>query len=137
MSENISFSERLLQLVEYTGLNQNQIAKKSGVSPSSFGKAIKGASLSIENAVKIIEEFDIDANWLLLGVGTPKKKDLCFSNNTEIVSHIVDHPESFKKLSSFRELMQDLLVDERLDGMEREMKSLKEKFDKLLRNGNA
>lgn len=134
MSENISFSERLNYLVEFTGLNQNQIAKKSGVSPSSFGKALKGAGLSLDNAIKLVSEFNIDANWLLLGIGDPKRKKICFDNEVEIARYISENKDKFKNLNSFTSLLGDFEDSEFKNTVDRRLQLMEEKINNL-KNG--
>lgn len=133
MSENISFSKRLQELVDFIGVNQNQIAKKSGVSPSSFGKALNGSSLSLDNVIKILKEFPVDANWLLLGMGSPERKPLAFANEVEMVRHIKENPEIFSGLKSFEELNnrnEMMKIEEMVD---RKIAALKKEIGHLIR----
>lgn len=71
----ISFFERLDKYMKYKGLNDNKITVEAKISNGLIGKARKRGSLSQENISKILHTYeDLDAKWLLTGIGEMLKK---------------------------------------------------------------
>ena len=68
------FADILKDLVLETGLSVNQIAKKSGVSATQYGKYLKGSFPNISVALRISKFFDCSLDYLF-GLVEEKKKN--------------------------------------------------------------
>jgi transcriptional regulator with XRE-family HTH domain len=68
--------KRIIELIEYYGLSSAQFADKIGVQRSSISHILSGRNKpSYDFLQKITNTFtNVDANWLLNGVGTIEKK---------------------------------------------------------------
>ena len=72
----MEISDRLTSLRKSLGINQIPFAKQIGASQSAYANYERGATaIPINLAVKICRDYDISAEWLLLGVGSMKTLD--------------------------------------------------------------
>lgn len=73
----IDFFSRLDNYLKYKGLNDNKLTVETGISNGLIGKARKRGSLSQDNISKILCKYsELDANWLLTGIGYMLKSDI-------------------------------------------------------------
>lgn len=64
-------AERLLAVIEYSGLSQTAFAKKIGSTQANLWRQLNGQKVSVATLVAIAEQFpEIDCNWLLRGQGS-------------------------------------------------------------------
>lgn len=71
-NEAASLGDRIKTLRESLGLNQAEFGAKLGVSKNTVWNYENGTSVTHDILVQICTLFDIDARWLLLGVGSPQ-----------------------------------------------------------------
>ncbi len=65
-----TFSQRLIYLRKTLHYTQQYVSEKTSVSQSNYSKYEKGRfEPSLSFVKKIIELYDIDANWLIKGIG--------------------------------------------------------------------
>lgn len=63
--------ERLLKVIEYSGLSQTAFAKKIGSTQANLWRQLNGQRVNVATIVSVAEQFpEIDCNWLLRGVGS-------------------------------------------------------------------
>ncbi len=64
-------AERLLAVVEYSGLSQTAFAKKLGLTQANLWRQLNGQRVNVATLVAIAEQFpEIDCNWVLRGTGS-------------------------------------------------------------------
>lgn len=62
--------ERLLAIIEYSGLSQTAFAKKIGQTQANLWRQVNGQRINVSTLVSIAEHFpEIDCNWILRGEG--------------------------------------------------------------------
>lgn len=70
MSEARGFGERLLLAQHRAGMNQRQLAEKSGVGVATIRRAVAGQfTPRIETTVKLATALGVDRKWLAFGDG--------------------------------------------------------------------
>ncbi|MBN1155137.1 helix-turn-helix transcriptional regulator [candidate division KSB1 bacterium] len=63
---------RLREVREQNGLSQTDFGKRLGIKYQHVSKYERGESVPTwENLIKLIEQFDVNINWLLKGTGDP------------------------------------------------------------------
>jgi len=63
--------ERLLQVIEYSGLSQTAFAKKIGSTQANLWRQLNGQKVNVATVISVVEQFpEIDCNWLLRGSGS-------------------------------------------------------------------
>lgn len=63
--------ERLLNVIEYSGLSQTAFAKKIGSTQANLWRQLNGQKVNVATVVSVAEQFpEIDCNWLLRGTGS-------------------------------------------------------------------
>ena len=81
-----NFWRRVVEELEYKGINRTYLAKECGFSLTNIGQGIKlGSTPSAETAVKIAKVLDVSVEYLVTGVEGAKKQA-----NTEIGELIRD-----------------------------------------------
>lgn len=64
-------SERLLAVIEYSGMSQTAFAKKVGSTQANLWRQLNGQRVNVATLIAVAEQFpEVDCNWLLRGVGT-------------------------------------------------------------------
>lgn len=104
--------QRVRRLREHLQLSETQFAKKIGVAQSTYHRFEKGAaSLTAEAISEIVDLFDVNPYWLLLGRGG---NDPEFVNNVELITI---------KKDEYIDLQRKALgnQDERIAELEREL----------------
>lgn len=70
MASDVTIAERLAHFRKSLGMNQIPFAEKLGVSQSAYKNYEREATdLPINVAVKVCRDYDVSAEWLLLGRG--------------------------------------------------------------------
>lgn len=68
-------AERLMAVIEYSGLSQTAFAKKVGSTQANLWRQLNGQKVNVATLLSIAEQFpEIDCNWLLRGDGTMLKE---------------------------------------------------------------
>ena len=63
--------ERMLRVIEYSGLSQTAFAKKIGCTQANLWRQLNGQKVNIATIIAVAEQFpEIDCNWLLRGSGS-------------------------------------------------------------------
>lgn len=69
-------TEKLLAVVEYSGLTQSQFAKKVGSTQANLWRQLNGQKVNVATLVAVAEQFpEIDCNWLLRDEGAMLKDE--------------------------------------------------------------
>ena len=64
-------AERLLAVIEYSGMSQTAFAKKVGSTQANLWRQLNGQRVNVATLIAVAEQFpEVDCNWLLRGVGT-------------------------------------------------------------------
>jgi len=64
--------KRIKYLIDKLGLSQNKFSEKAGLSSGLLTKIINGkGGFSGESLLKLVNTYQINANWLLTGIGSP------------------------------------------------------------------
>lgn len=83
-------AERLLAVIEYSGLSQTAFAKKIGSTQANLWRQLNGQRITALTLVAVAEQFpEIDCNWLLTGTGT-MLKDLHDSAQVKRLDNLID-----------------------------------------------
>lgn len=62
--------QRLLEVIEYSGLSQSAFAKKIGSTQANLWRQLNGQKVNVATVVAIAQQFpEVDCNWLLRGEG--------------------------------------------------------------------
>lgn len=71
----VMIAERLMAVIEYSGLSQTAFAKKVGSTQANLWRQLNGQKVNVATLLSIAEQFpEIDCNWLLRGDGTMLKE---------------------------------------------------------------
>lgn len=71
-----NFWRRVVEELEYKGINRTYLAKECGFSLTNIGQGIKlGSTPSAETAVKIAKVLDVSVEYLVTGVDNSKKRE--------------------------------------------------------------
>ena len=63
--------QRLLEVIEYSGLSQSAFAKKVGSTQANLWRQLNGQKVNVATVVAVAQQFpEIDCNWLLRGEGS-------------------------------------------------------------------
>lgn len=63
-------TERLLAVIEYSGLSQTAFAKKIGSTQANLWRQLNGQKVNVGTLTSIAEQFpEINCNWLMRGEG--------------------------------------------------------------------
>ena len=66
--------QRLLEVIEYSGLSQSAFAKKVGSTQANLWRQLNGQKVNVATVVAVAQQFpEIDCNWLLRGEGSMVK----------------------------------------------------------------
>ncbi|WP_016753940.1 helix-turn-helix domain-containing protein [Leptospira santarosai] len=109
--------ERLKKIFERSGLTQKDFAKLIGIAPSTLNDLFndRAKTPSIETVIRVIEVFDVDPLWFLIGKD-PQKKSLTPLSEDKI-KEMDAHDRRFRKLNTTLgavEMLDDYLtLDER------------------------
>lgn len=75
MPQNIV--NRIKLLIELSGLTVNSFAQKAGINPQTLYKCVGGRFPAVELLQSILSAYpEVSAEWLLMGTGDMKKRDL-------------------------------------------------------------
>lgn len=62
--------QRLLEVIEYSGLSQSAFAKKIGSTQANLWRQLNGQKVNVATVVAVAQQFpEVDCNWLLRGEG--------------------------------------------------------------------
>lgn len=68
-------AERLLAVIEYSGMSQTAFAKKVGSTQANLWRQLNGQRVNVATLMAVAEQFpEVDCNWLLRGTGTMLKE---------------------------------------------------------------
>ena len=69
-------TEKLLAVIEYSGLSQTAFAKKVGSTQANLWRQLNGQRVNVATLVAVAQQFpEIDCNWLLRDEGSMLKGD--------------------------------------------------------------
>lgn len=95
-------SQRLKRIRNDLDMTQEQIAKECGISTRTYSSyENEDRNLSLQFLKNLSENYDINLNWLVLGIGT------CYLSSNDKKSTIVDY--DLKKLEKIRKLISDFV----------------------------
>lgn len=78
-------TERLLAVIEYSGLSQTAFAKKIGSTQANLWRQLNGQKVNVGTLTAIAEQFpEINCNWLMRGEGTMLAGDNTAAYNKRI-----------------------------------------------------
>lgn len=128
--------KRLLRLVQGSAYSQREFALNAGLSPSVLSEALSGHHiLSLVNAEKIAEAYDVSANWLIGGIcnsnGTPLESaeeitDLLCEADSETIQKVLDAIDDQSPKLDEKETYSELR--EQLDSMQKQINDLRNKL---------
>ena len=68
-------AERLLAVIEYSGLSQTAFAKKVGSTQANLWRQLNGQKVNVATLMAVAQQFpEVDCNWLLRGEGSMLKR---------------------------------------------------------------
>ena len=83
-------AERLLAVIEYSGLSQTAFAKKLGLTQANLWRQLNGQRVNVATLVAAAEQFpELDCNWLLRGEGNmiiEPKEDKRLDNLIDVIA---------------------------------------------------
>ena len=101
---NSKLGERLVAL--RGGLSQGEFAKKLGISRNTLGRYENGLRApDADFLLLLVEEFGIDANWLLLGVGEPPTPKLSPRESALIANYRASPEEARRSVETTAALL--------------------------------
>lgn len=66
--------QRLLEVIEHSGLSQTAFAKKIGSTQANLWRQLNGQKVNVATIMAVAQQFpEIDCNWLLRGEGAMVK----------------------------------------------------------------
>lgn len=81
---------RINELLQSTGLTGAAFAKKCGINQVTLNYQLLGKrKVSVATLVAIVENFDVNANWLLTGNGSMKNDDLAKAQQTQALLQVM------------------------------------------------
>ena len=106
---------RVQKLREYLQLSENQFAKKIGVAQSTYNRFEKGAaSLTAEAVSAMVEVFNVNPYWLLLGRGGEEPEFVRENDNAGIITITKDEYIELQRKALEKQ-------DDRISELEREL----------------
>lgn len=70
-------AERLLAVIEYSGLSQTAFAKKVGSTQANLWRQLNGQKVNVATLMAVAQQFpEVDCNWLLRGEGSMLKGEI-------------------------------------------------------------
>ena len=70
-------AERLLAVIEYSGLSQTAFAKKVGSTQANLWRQLNGQKVNVATLIAVAQQFpEVDCNWLLRGEGSMLKGEI-------------------------------------------------------------
>ena len=73
----VMIAERLLAVIEYSGLSQTAFAKKVGSTQANLWRQLNGQKVNVATLIAVAQQFpEVDCNWLLRGEGSMLKGDI-------------------------------------------------------------
>lgn len=70
-------AERLLAVIEYSGLSQTAFAKKVGSTQANLWRQLNGQKVNVVTLMSVAQQFpEVDCNWLLRGEGAMLKGEI-------------------------------------------------------------
>jgi transcriptional regulator with XRE-family HTH domain len=108
--------KRVQKLREYLQLSENQFAKKIGVAQSTYNRFEKGAaSLTAEAVSAMVEVFNVNPYWLLLGRGGEEPEFVRENDNAGIITITKDEYIELQRKALEKQ-------DDRISELEKEVK---------------
>lgn len=73
----VMIAERLLAVIEYSGLSQTAFAKKVGSTQANLWRQLNGQKVNVATLMAVAQQFpEVDCNWLLRGEGSMLKGEI-------------------------------------------------------------
>ena len=73
----VMIAERLLAVIEYSGLSQTAFAKKVGSTQANLWRQLNGQKVNVATLIAVAQQFpEVDCNWLLRGEGSMLKGEI-------------------------------------------------------------
>ena len=73
----VMIAERLLAVIEYSGLSQTAFAKKVGSTQANLWRQLNGQKVNVATLMAVAQQFpEVDCNWLLRGEGSILKGEI-------------------------------------------------------------
>lgn len=73
----VMIAERLLAVIEYSGLSQTAFAKKVGSTQANLWRQLNGQKVNVATLMAVTQQFpEVDCNWLLRGEGSMLKGEI-------------------------------------------------------------
>jgi len=104
-------AERLLAVIEYSGLSQTAFAKKVGSTQANLWRQLNGQKVNVATLMAVAQQFpEVDCNWLLRGEGSMLKGEIDNAQERRIDSLldvVATQQETIKNLQEKIKQLQD------------------------------
>ncbi|MEX0314722.1 MAG: helix-turn-helix domain-containing protein [Allomuricauda sp.] len=139
----LNFFQRLEEFRKTTGLSLRQFEIKAGISNGLIGKAAKNkGGLSQDNIEKILQTYEIDANWLFTGRGNMTgalKLDPENLNEEEVLQiiNIIDlNIERFGEHKLFKRIVSEIKSKDFEVKVQKQIEDLQKKIELIGKNSS-
>lgn len=83
---------RMREILERRGLSVNAYAKKLGIPQSTLQSQLQGKyGLSLKTIIRMLVDFEVSADWLLLGVGSMERQPHTSSHSVSFSANESQH----------------------------------------------
>ncbi len=137
------FIHRLEEFIHFKNLSLYAFENSIQASRGSISKAIKHEKSIGTNVVEnILKEYpELNPNWLFTGKGEMILKEVTETDNVldgvdkiNVIKHINDNLEEYKKIRSFHLLLESAKSEDELSIVKSDIETLKKKIEEIMKS---